>query len=87
MVRYPKMHGADIQKVKLLYKSGSNTYSSIQRDYEAWLKVWEDVNVNLNFRNHDVFHLYVNHYFLLNYHEYALNYANALKVQNHMLDL
>jgi hypothetical protein len=26
----------------------SNTTSSIQRDYEAWIKVWEDVNVNAN---------------------------------------
>jgi hypothetical protein len=26
----------------------SNTSSSIRRDYEAWIKVWEDVNVTLN---------------------------------------
>jgi hypothetical protein len=30
------------------YSSGSYSGSSIQRDYESWLKVWEDVNINLN---------------------------------------
>jgi len=28
--------------------SGSYSGSSLQRDYESWLKVWEDVNITLN---------------------------------------
>lgn len=30
------------------YTSGSYSGSSIQRDYESWIKVWEDVNINEN---------------------------------------
>jgi len=30
------------------YTSGAYSGSSIQRDYESWIKVWNDVNVNLN---------------------------------------
>lgn len=30
------------------YSSGSYSGSSIQRDYESWIKVWEDVNVTLD---------------------------------------
>lgn len=31
-----------------VYTAGTYSGSSIQRDYESWIKVWEDVNVNLN---------------------------------------